>query len=128
MPGRNGMGPGGMGARTGRAAGPCAGAGGSELAGRGRGQGSGMECGGGRGGRGWRWIFRATGLTGWQRGLMGWPGAGAASPPGVSKEQELSALKQRTTDLQQALGELNARIRGLEKPAPDAARPGNGTE
>jgi predicted nucleic acid-binding Zn-ribbon protein len=65
-------------------------------------------------------MFRATGLTGWQRAQMGWPGFGAASPPSVTKEQELSALKQRATDLEQALGELNTRIEELETSAPDA--------
>jgi len=65
-------------------------------------------------------MFRATGLTGEQRARTGWPGSGAASPPSVTKEQELSALKQRATDLEQVLGELNSRIEELETPTPDA--------
>jgi hypothetical protein len=80
-----------------------------------------MGRGGGRGGgRRNRFWFHATGLTGWQRGQMGWPDFGAASSPGVPKEQELSALKQQATNLELALGELNTRIEELEGPAPDA--------
>jgi len=117
MPGHDGTGPTGMGARTGRAAGTCAGVGGSEPAGRGWGQGSGIGRGRGRGGRGWRWMFRATGLTGGQRAQIGWPGINAATVPAPSEEQELAALKRQAASLEQALRELNARIGGLEKPA-----------
>ncbi|NMB77262.1 MAG: DUF5320 domain-containing protein [Myxococcales bacterium] len=76
----------------------------------------------GRGG-GWRhrhW-FHATGLTGWQRAQMGWPGLGAAFPTAVSKEQELAALKQQAAGLEQALGALKSRIQELDKPAPDTS-------
>jgi Family of unknown function (DUF5320) len=76
MPRGDGTGPMGMGARTGRAVGYCAG---SEmpgyahpLPGRGFGMGFGRSRGaGGRGpgggGRGWRNMFLATGLPGWMR-------------------------------------------------------------
>jgi hypothetical protein len=85
-----------------------------------RGPGFGMGRGGGRGG-GWRhrhWYY-ATGLPGWQRAWMGWPGPSAAFPgafpPALSKEEELAALKQQATNVEQALGELKIRIQELEK-------------
>jgi hypothetical protein len=86
-----------------------------------RGPGFGMGRGGGRGG-GWRhrhW-YHATGLTGWQRAWMGWPGPGAAFPVAISKEQELAALQQQANGLEQALDELKTRIQKIEKPAADA--------
>ena len=102
MPGGDGTGPAGMGPMTGRAAGYCAGypvagymnpVGGRGFWGRGR---------GGGGGRGWRNQFYATGLTGWQRAAMGYPGFGGAVPAGVpypgpfgptiSGEQQLEAV------------------------------------
>ena len=92
MPGRDGTGPRGMGATSGRAAGACAGAGGPGRARHGWGAGAGMGRGGSRGGHGWRRMFHATGLPGWQR---------AAS-------------------LEQALDELRTRIDQLEKPVPNA--------
>jgi hypothetical protein len=82
-----------------------------------RGPGFGMGRGGGWGG-GWRhrhW-YHATGLPGWQRAWMGWPGRGASIPGPLSKEQELVALKQQAASLGQVVDELNARIQELEKP------------
>ena len=70
MPGLNKTGPNGEGPMTGRRMGTCTGNAGSEQpnvpqAGFGRGLGRG---GGGCGrGRGFRNVYRATGLTGWQR-------------------------------------------------------------
>jgi len=76
MPRGDGTGPMGMGARTGRSVGYCAG---SEMPGYahpapgrgfgmgfGRGRGAGGRGSGG-GGRGWRNMFFATGLPGWMR-------------------------------------------------------------
>jgi len=72
MPRGDGTGPMGMGARTGRAAGGCAGFGtpgySNPVSGRGLGTGFGRGRGffGGRGGgRGWRNMFNAIGLPGW---------------------------------------------------------------
>ena len=118
------MGPMGQGPMTGRAAGYCAGytapgfmhpvsAGGSRG---GRGWGGG---GGARGGQRHRHWYYATGLPGWQRAWMGWSGAGAsfpgAFPPAHSREDELAALKQQATNVEQALDELRTRIQQLEK-------------
>ena len=64
MPYGNGMGPAGMGPMSGRAAGFCAGFGmpGYEAPRPGRSSGVGLGHGGGGGGRGWRHVFRASGL------------------------------------------------------------------
>ena len=73
MPGLDKTGPNGQGAMTGRKMGICAGnenAGQQNVppAGLGLGLGRGFGRGGGRGrGRGFRNVYRATGLTGWQR-------------------------------------------------------------
>jgi len=71
MPGGDRRGPEGQGPRTGRAAGFCAGN--DEPGFMSRGWGRGGGGGRGRGGGGWgrRNRFRATGLTGWQRGQRG---------------------------------------------------------
>ena len=87
MPGGNRMGPMGQGPMTGRGMGWCGGAN-ARVDMPPRGPWVGMGRGGGRGG-GWRhrhW-YHATGLTGWQRAQMGWPGPGASFPPASSKEQ-----------------------------------------
>lgn len=88
-----------------------------------RGPGFGMgRRGYGRGG-GWRhrhW-FHETGLTGRQRAQMGGPDMGAAFPPAVSQEQELTALKQQVQSLEQVLGNLQSRIQEIDKPAPDTS-------
>lgn len=81
----------------------------------------------GRGGRGgWRhrhWYY-ATGLPGWQRARMGWPGPGAwfagGFPPALSREEELAALRQQATSVEHALGDLRNRMNELEKGETDA--------
>lgn len=107
MPRGNGTGPNGMGPMTGRGDGRCAGnsipgymnnGGGRGFFGFGRGLGLGLG-----GGRGWRNIFRATGLTGRQR-------AGVAAP-----QQDLNALKQQAENLQNSLDEINRRMDELQK-------------
>ncbi len=124
MPAGNGMGPQGMGPMTGRGMGFCAGvaAPGSmnTVPGRGLGMGFGRgrgACGGGRGnGRGWRNMFNATGLTGWQRAAAGWPLMGAVSPDvaAPTREQELAALKSQAEYFENTAGEIRRRLQELE--------------
>jgi hypothetical protein len=111
---------------TGRAAGFCAGFGTpgymNPIAGRGFGMGLGRgrgACGGRGNGRGWRNMFHATGLTGWQR-AAGWTMAGAASvsDAALTREQHLAALKARVDYLEEAGKELRQQIEEL-----DAAKP-----
>ena len=128
MPGGDGTGPVGMGPMTGRAAGYCAGFGApgymNPVPGRGfGGRGRGFGRGGGRGGHGWRHQFFATGLTGRQRAVMGYPAFGGAVPaaaacaapfvPTVTKEQELDALKGQAEYFEDALEGIRKRIEEL---------------
>ena len=120
MPGGDRTGPMGMGPMTGRAAGYCAGypVPGFMNAVGGRGFGGW----GGRGGRGRRNWFYATGLTGWQRAVGGWPAfgigqpyygapyAGAAVPPAMTEEQELDLLKRQAESLESALDAVKKRL------------------
>lgn len=105
MPARNGMGPQGQGPMTGRGLGRCGGAN-AGAAGRPGGPGIGRGRGGGQGG-GWRHRrgYQATGTP----------------TPVVPREAELAVLKQQAESLDQALGDLKARIREFDEPAPDAA-------
>jgi len=124
MPGGDGTGPAGLGPMTGRAAGYCAGypvpgymnpVGGRGFWGWGRRRG---------GGWGWRNQFYATGLTGWQRGAVGWPASGGAVPPvvpyaapfapTVSTEQQIDALKGQAEYFEDALDGIRKRIQELE--------------
>lgn len=123
MPGGDGTGPAGTGPMTGRAAGYCAGypvlgymnpVGGRGFWGWGRGRG---------GGRGWRNWFYATGLMGWQRSAMGYPGFGGVAPvapygvpfaPTMSAEQQLDALKAQAEYFEDALEGIRKRIAELE--------------
>lgn len=124
MPGGDGTGPAGMGSMTGRAAGYCAGyampgymnpVGGSGFWGWGRGRG---------GGFGRRNRFYATGLTGWQRAGLGWPGYGVpygvAAFAGPTKEQELDALKGQAEYLEDALDGIRKRIEELQTAAAES--------
>jgi hypothetical protein len=115
------MGPMGLGPMTGRRAGYCAG---DAVPGfMNAGPAGGFRGGRGRGGSGGGWRHRhwyyATGLPGWQRAWMGWPGAGAwppgMFPPALSREQELEGLREQAANAEQALGELRTRIEELEK-------------
>lgn len=113
-----------MGPMTGRQAGFCAGAGmagyAHSMPGRGTGRGPGGGYGRGRGGcgvggRGWRNLFRATGLTGWQR-AAGRPWAGGmlpayGEPPTAGA---LDALRHQAESFEKALGEIRRRIGELE--------------
>jgi len=87
-------------------------------------RGSGFGTGRGNGcGDGWRHrhCFHATGLTGWQRAQMAWPGTAPGFSTALSKEQELAALRQQAQSLEQALGELRSRIQKMDRPAPEAS-------
>ena len=103
MPRGDGTGPMGMGAMTGRGAGFCAGHGApgymNPIPGRG--------VWGRGGGRGWRNMFYATGMTGWQRAVPPY----SAAP---TREQQLDALKGQAEYFEGALGDLRKRIEELE--------------
>jgi len=103
MPFRDGTGPLGTGPGTGRGAGWCAGPppAGNMSPGQGRGFGGRGRAGGGRG---WRNMFRATGLTGWQR---------AAAPVASAGEPDIQTLKDRAASMESALGEIRKRIEEL---------------
>ena len=108
MPAGNGTGPTGMGPMTGRGMGFCTSVSvpGSmntvpDRGFRGRGVGG--------GGRGWRNMFYATGLTGWQR-----TACGMSSYMGSTKEQELETLKGQAKHLEDALGNIRKRLQKLE--------------
>jgi hypothetical protein len=108
MPGGDRTGPMGMGPRTGRGAGYCGGAGGAPsgsgftsrmgaaFLGRGR----------GRGGRGRRNMFYATGLPGWMRG-----GPGSVAPAEVpASEAERQSLQDQMEALQSQLDEVKRQL------------------
>ncbi|MEW6443770.1 MAG: DUF5320 domain-containing protein [bacterium] len=125
MPGGDRTGPFGWGPMTGRAAGYCAGfpAPGSWNPMPGLGYGGWGRGRGGRGGRGRRNWYYATGLTGWQRAGLGWPGlAEPAYPtsyvrpfaPYLTREQELDGLKGRAEYFEDALAGIRQRIEALE--------------
>jgi len=98
----DGRGPLGQGPMTGRGAGFCAGFAlpGNVNATVGRGM--------GRGGRGWRNQFYATGLCGWQRAAAA---ASVTAPAAMaSSDQELAALKGQAENLQAALDQIRRRI------------------
>lgn len=118
MPGGNRKGPMGQGPMTGRRMGVCGGVNASDYANP-KGQGLGMGRGGGRG-RGWchRYMYHATGQTGWQRA---WTGTGTGITPFLSRKQELTALKQQVEELEQTLSALRLRIQHLVKPDPDTS-------
>ena len=111
MPRGDGTGPARLGPMTGRAAGYCAGSpapgftspGPGGYAGRGRGR-----------GRGWRNWFRAIGLTGRQRAVMGRGGPVAGV---MSREQELEALKEQAEGFKDALEGIKTRIEELDSEA-----------
>jgi len=114
MPGGDGTGPMGMGARTGRAAGYCAGYGVPGYVNapprRSFGIGFGRGCGfRGRGfiggGRGWRNMFYATGQPGWMRA-----GTYAAPYPAFDPEMETQALKNQAQILKSQLDAIEKRI------------------
>lgn len=89
MPFGDGTGPLGLGPGTGWGGGWC------------------WSPGGGRGGRGWRNVYRATGLPGWARG--GWWGArGAYSLPPAGVERDF--LQRQAEALEAELSRIRARL------------------
>jgi len=95
----------GLGPMTGRGAGFCAGFAGPGIVNRALG-----------GGRGWRHMFRATGLPGWARMGMGVAGAALAAGAfrGMTREQEVDALKQQADQIASMLDNIRQRISELE--------------
>jgi hypothetical protein len=122
MPGGDRTGPAGLGSMTGRGAGYCAGypVPGYMNPAWGRG-GGGRGFGGGGGGWRHRHWYYATGVPGWQRAAQGWPGYAPPPPtafgPLVTKEQELEALKNQAKYFEQALDDLQNRIKEVESSA-----------
>ena len=94
MPGRNGTGPMGMGPMTGRGAGFCGRSSASADA----------FCGGYR--RGYRRMYRETGVPGWAR----YEG-GAHRPYGLNEKQE---LERQANFFEIRLREINERLSDLE--------------
>jgi len=114
MPGGDRTGPMGAGPMTGRAAGYCAG---DALPGSAnRALGGGRFRHGGRGRRGWRHTFYATGLPGWARAGGAGTSAAMATPPApeLTPEQELEVLRQQVAQATQMLEQIRQRIDGLE--------------
>ncbi|MFC1542981.1 DUF5320 domain-containing protein [Candidatus Neomarinimicrobiota bacterium] len=121
MPRGDRTGPGGMGPMTGRAAGYCGGYATPGYTNPGPRAGLGFAGGFSRGaGRGWRNMYYATGLAGWQRGLypsQDYPQAGPYRMPvaqTMTKQQEVEALKGQTEYFESALGEIRKRLDELE--------------
>ena len=122
MPGGDRTGPRGMGERTGRATGYCAGFGvpgyANPIPGRGSGMGFGRGGGAwgrGGGGRGWRNMFYATGQPGWMRfggyaAPYGYPAPYQAPNP----EMEKQALKSQADALQAEMDAIRKRIADIE--------------
>jgi len=124
MPGFDGTGPMGMGPMTGGGRGFCAvpiSAGGRALTGR-RVFGMGSR---GRGGRGFRHWFYATGMPGWARTGMGIPGWGYYADPAdwvpygypqeMSPKQEADMLRQQVKAMQEEINAMDEHISELEK-------------
>ncbi len=115
MPGGDGTGPMGMGPMTGRAAGFCAG---NNMPGYmnpmpGRGFGRGFF--GRGGGRGWRNMYYATGLFGWQRAAGGYPVPAVPMAPAMTREQQANALKAQAESLENTLENIRSQLAELEK-------------
>jgi len=123
MPRGDGTGPMGMGQMTGRSAGFCTG---NQVPGfanpiGGRGYAFGRGGGRGRGGRGYRNWYHATGLTGWQRAVNyspSWSGYETpiqyVQPSAPTKEQEISMLKGQSQYLENELTTIQKRLSELE--------------
>ena len=108
MPAGDGTGPLGMGPRTGRGAGYCAGYSAPGWANPMPGRGLQLGRGRGGGGRGWRhrYWFYATGVPGWAR---------TGFAPAPSREQETEFLRQQAEWLKQELDAISQRIEELGK-------------
>jgi len=109
-----------MGPMTGGGFGPCAGGARIGMAGAAmpfRGRGGGW----GRGGRGYRNIYRATGLTGWQRG--GWYGAQEGLGGVLDPTDEVRALRTWVENQEKAIQGARARLEALEHDRSEAGEP-----
>ncbi|RKX75034.1 MAG: hypothetical protein DRP87_15480 [Spirochaetes bacterium] len=115
MPYGDRTGPAGLGPRTGRGAGFCSG---YPVPGYMNPYGGVRGIGGGWG-RGYRHWYWATGLTGWQRAAMGWPGAYFQVPPypsyDITPDQELKALRNQVKLMEEGLEKARQRISELEE-------------
>jgi hypothetical protein len=64
-------------------------------------------------------MYWATGLLGWQRAALGFPGASPYAAPvpfaQPSAEQELAALRGQLKAMEQGIGQIQERIRELER-------------
>jgi len=89
---------------------------GAPVTGRGLGMRFGRGHGGSRGGgRGWRNMLYATGLTGWQRATAGWPMTGGVPPVAAPvNDQEIDALKSQVEYFESALGGVRKRLQEME--------------
>jgi hypothetical protein len=111
MPRRDRTGPMGEGPMTGWGYGHCSGNptpvhGGLGFSrGYGRGYGRGSRWGGG-----WRNRFRAADIPGWASYGPAWPTAAPLTP-----EQETDILKAQAKDMEETLGQINQRLKELEK-------------
>jgi len=119
MPGGDRTGPAGLGPMTGRGAGFCAGYPSpgytNPLPGRGS-YGHGRGFGAGRGGRGFRNRYYATGMPGWAASGGVYPAAAPAYyPPEVTPEQEAEVLSRESEYLKQELKDIAERLKALEK-------------
>jgi hypothetical protein len=112
MPGGDRTGPAGRGPMTGRGAGLCAGYGAAGFSTPGLG--AGRTAFGGRGCRGRRNRFFATGVPGWQD-PTGQPIAGGMSFPRrePAPRDEMDVLKEQAQSLEKGLQELQARMDAL---------------
>ena len=112
MPGGDRTGPAGRGPMTGRGAGFCAGYGVSGFTNPGYGAGGAFV--GGRGGRGRRNRFFATGVPGWHCFAGNpIPGGMSFSAQPETPQNELDALKGQAQYLENSLKELQARMEVL---------------
>lgn len=152
MPGGDRTGPMGMGPRTGRAAGYCAGSGvpgyanpatpgGAIRGGQGVGGGQGMRLGrgmgrgrgfgagrfgGGGGGRGWRNRFYATGLPGWARSdADSTRNAPAVQNPGAGLPVE--GLQAQLAALRVEIGDIERRLAAMNPASAPEPEPGDET-
>ena len=116
MPRGDRTGPEGRGPMTGRAGGFCAGHSQPGYANPWSRGGRGAAPGFGQGaGRGWRHMYYATGLTGWQREypLQVYPSAiqyRVPEPQTMTKEQEIDGLKGQAQYFEGVLGEIRKRL------------------
>ena len=106
MPGFDGTGPVGRGPVTGGGRGRCSayGAAGFQSGWIGQGRGA---------GRGFRGMFRATGIPGWFRGWSGNPSS-VAENQGDYRDREVESLKNEAAALKDHMNAVESRLKALE--------------